>query len=103
MVHAPFVPKLPVYPNRIGLILLGLVFGCALAGIAAALAESGDKKVRTARDVVLPQGIPMLASIPFIKNKWDRRRRAIMLTSYVAAYGLAIFVAAAVIVSSRFQ
>jgi succinoglycan biosynthesis transport protein ExoP len=103
MVHAPFVPKLPVYPNRIGLILLGLVFGSALAGIAAALAESGDKKVRTVRDVVLPNGIPMLASIPFIKNKKDRRRRAIMLTSFVAAYGLAIFVAAAVIVSSRFQ
>jgi polysaccharide biosynthesis transport protein len=103
MVHAPFVPKLPVYPNRIGLILLGLVFGSALAGIGAALAESGDKKVRTARDVVLPSGIPMLASIPFIRNKRDRRRRAIMLTSFVAAYGLAIFVAAAVIVSSRFH
>ena len=103
MVHAPFVPKLPVYPNRIGLILLGLVFGSALAGIGAALAESGDKKVRTVRDVVLPNGIPMLASIPFIKNKKDRRRRAIMLTSFVAAYGLAIFVAAAVIVSSRFH
>lgn len=103
MVHAPSVPKLPVYPNRIGLILLGLVFGCALAGIGAALAESGDKRVRTARDIVLPDGIPMLASIPFIKNKKDRRRRAIMVTSFAAAYGLAIFVAAAVIVSSRFR
>jgi succinoglycan biosynthesis transport protein ExoP len=103
MVHAPSVPKLPVYPNRIGLILLGLVFGSALAGIGAALAESGDKKLRTLKDVVLPDGVPMLASIPFIKNTKDRRRRAIMLTSLVAAYGLAIFVAAAVIVSSRFH
>jgi protein tyrosine kinase modulator len=103
MVHAPSVPKLPVYPNRIGLILLGLVFGSALAGVGAALAESGDKKVRTARDVVLPVGVPMLASIPFIKNTKDRRRRAIMLTSFAAAYGLAIFVAAAVIISSRFH
>jgi succinoglycan biosynthesis transport protein ExoP len=103
MVHAPSVPKLPVYPNRIGLILLGLVFGSALAGVGAALAESSDKKVRTARDVVLPEGVPMLASIPFIKNTRDRVRRAIMLTSFAAAYGLAIFVAAAVIVSSRFH
>jgi polysaccharide biosynthesis transport protein len=102
MVHAPSVPKLPVYPNRIGLILLGLVFGSALAGVGAALAESGDKKVRTARDVLLPDGVPMLASIPFIKNTRDRRRRAIMLTSFAAGYGLAIVVAAAVIVSSRF-
>jgi polysaccharide biosynthesis transport protein len=103
MVHAPSVPKSPVYPNRIGLILLGLVFGSALAGVGAALAESGDKKVRTPRDVVLPEGVPMLASIPFIKNTRDRVRRAIMLTSFAAAYGLAIFVMVAVIVSSRFR
>ncbi len=101
MVHPPSIPKLPVYPNRIGLILLGLVFGSALAGIGAALSESSDKSVRTARDLILPDGIPMLASIPFIKNKKDRRRRAIMLTSFVAAYGLAIFVVAAVIIFSR--
>ena len=68
MIHAPFVPRLPVYPNRVGLILLGLVFGAGLAGIAVAVAESTDKTVRTARDLVLPDGVPMLASIPFIRN-----------------------------------
>jgi polysaccharide biosynthesis transport protein len=100
MIHPPVVPKLPVYPNRIGLILLGLVFGAGLAGIAVAVAESSDKSVRTARDVVLPEGVPMLASIPFIRNTQDRRRGAIMFTSFVTAYSLALFVVIAVIISS---
>lgn len=100
MIHAPYVPRLPVYPNRIGLVLLGLVLGGGLAGIAVAIAESTDKSVRTARDVSLPEGVPMLASIPFIRNSRDRRRRFIMLTSVVAAYSLAFLVVVAVIISA---
>jgi polysaccharide chain length determinant protein (PEP-CTERM system associated) len=100
-IRAPSVPRFPVYPNRVGLILLGLVFGAALAGIAVAVAESTDTNVRTARDVLLPEGVPMLASIPYIENKKDRRRRAIIFSTFVAAYSVAIFIAVAVIVSAR--
>jgi len=100
-IRAPSVPRLPVYPNRVGLILLGLVFGAALAGVAVAVAESADTSVRTARDVVLPDGVPMLASIPYIDNQRDRRRRAIMLSTFVAAYSVALFISVAVIISAR--
>jgi polysaccharide chain length determinant protein (PEP-CTERM system associated) len=100
-IRAPSVPRLPVYPNRVGLILLGLVFGAALAGIAVAVAESADTSVRTPRDVLLPDGVPMLASIPYIDNKRDRRRRAIMLSTFVAAYSVALFISVAVIISAR--
>jgi uncharacterized protein involved in exopolysaccharide biosynthesis len=103
MIHAPGVSAWPVYPNRIGLILLGLVLGAALSGIAVAIAESGDSNVRTARDVQLPAGVPLLASIPFITNTRDRRRRAIMLTSLFAAYSVAIALVIAVIISSRYR
>jgi len=101
MVRAPSVPSSPAYPNRVGLIMLGLLLGAALAGIAVAVAEVADTNVRTARDLSLPEGVTVLASIPFIKNKRDRRRRAIMLTSVVAAYSAALFVIFAVIVSGR--
>jgi hypothetical protein len=101
LIRAPSVPKLPVYPNRVGLILLGLVFGAALAGIAVAVAESTDKNVRTARDVVLPDGVPVLASIPYIENKKDRRHRAIMFSTFVGAYSAAFLIVIAVIVSAR--
>jgi polysaccharide chain length determinant protein (PEP-CTERM system associated) len=101
MVREPNVPTSPVYPNRLGLILLGLVFGGAVSVIAVAIAESTDANVRTPRDVLLPQGVPMLASIPFIENKADRRHRAIKFTSLIAAYSVAILVVGAVIISSR--
>jgi succinoglycan biosynthesis transport protein ExoP len=101
LVRPPGVPRLPAYPNRVGLILLGLVFGAALSGIAVAVTESMDSSVRMARDLALPAGVPMLATIPFINNRRDRRRRAIMLTSLAAAYSAAILTVLAVIVSSR--
>jgi succinoglycan biosynthesis transport protein ExoP len=100
MLRAPSIPRLPVFPNRLGLLLLGLVVGAALTGIAVASAESMDHKVRASKDLALPDGALLLASIPFIKNKRDRRRRALMLSSFAAAYSLAAFAAIAVIISS---
>ena len=101
MVREPNVPASPVFPNRLGLILLGLVFGGAISVIAVAIAESTDASVRTPRDILLPNGVPMLASIPFIDNTIDRRRRALKITSFVAAYSVAILAVGAVIISSR--
>ncbi len=100
LLRAAAEPKSPSYPNRLGLILLGLVFGVALSGIAVAIAETLDKNIRTARDLPLPDGIPILASIPFIKNRRDRHARVFKVGSVIAVYSLALFVAGAVIVSA---
>ncbi len=101
MVREPTVATSPVYPNRLGLILLGLVFGGAVSVIAVAIAESTDSSVRTPRDILLPDGVPMLASIPFIDNTIDRRSRALKITSFIAAYSVVILAVGAVIISSR--
>lgn len=101
MVRSPGVPRLPVYPNRVGLLMLGFIIGAALAGIAVAVTESMDTNVRTAKDLPLPDGVAVLSSIPYIANRSDRRRRAIMFTSFVAAYSVALIVVAVVIVSAR--
>jgi succinoglycan biosynthesis transport protein ExoP len=101
MLRAPSVPHLPVYPNRIGLIMIGFILGAALAGIAVALTESMDRNVRTGRDLTLPDGVVILANIPFIPNKSDRRHRAIMFSTLVAAYSVALAIAGVVIVSAR--
>jgi polysaccharide biosynthesis transport protein len=100
MLRAPSLPRSPVFPNRLGLILLGLVLGAALTGIAVASAESMDHSVRTAKDLALPESASLLASIPFIENKQDRRRRAVMLTSFAAAYSAGAVVLIAVILSA---
>ncbi|HEX3847003.1 MAG TPA: hypothetical protein VHV81_06445 [Steroidobacteraceae bacterium] len=100
LLRAPAVPKSPVYPNRVGMILLGLLFGGAVAGIAVAVSESTDKSIRTVRDVQLPAEVPLLASIPFIRNSRDRRIRFFKLGSLAAAYSIAVCLAAAVIISA---
>jgi polysaccharide biosynthesis transport protein len=97
MLRAPSVPRSPAFPNRLGLLLLGLVLGAAFTGIAVASAESMDHNIRASKDLVLPQSTPLLASIPFIQNSKDRRKRTIMLTSFAATYSLAAVVAIAVI------
>ena len=97
MLRAPSFPRSPVFPNRLGLILLGLVLGAALTGIAVAAAESMDHSVRTAKDLALPESASLLASIPFIENRGDRRRRAVKFTSFAAAYSAAAVAVVAVI------
>jgi succinoglycan biosynthesis transport protein ExoP len=101
MIRAPVVPRSPFFPNRIGLILLGLVLGAALTGIAVAVAESMDHNVRMANDLGLPDSTPLLASIPFVKNTRDRRRRVLMLGGFAVAYSLAAVAASAVILLAR--
>lgn len=100
MLRAPSFPRSPVFPNRLGLILLGLVLGAALTGIAVASAESMDRSVRTAKDLALPESASLLASIPFIENKQDRRRRAVKLTAFAAAYSAGAVAVIAVILSA---
>jgi len=100
LLRAPSLPHSPVYPNRVGWILLGLFFGVSLTGIAVAVSESMDKNVRTGRDLHLPQEIPLLVSVPFIDNHSDRRRRAVMLSSVLAGYSVAALIAFAVVVSA---
>jgi hypothetical protein len=78
-----------------------LVFGAALTGVAVAVSESTDTNIRTARDVLLPDGVPMLASIPFISTKRDRRRRVLKIGSFIAAYSVALFLAVVVIISAK--
>jgi polysaccharide biosynthesis transport protein len=100
LIRAPFAGRLPVYPNRIGLILLGFVLGSALAGIAIAIAENGDSRIRSASDFPLFPDAQLLASIPRIDNNADRRRHRFVFISWVAAYGVAIFVVGATVVAA---
>jgi uncharacterized protein involved in exopolysaccharide biosynthesis len=97
LLRAPVRPRSPVFPNRVGLILLGMVLGLALTVIAIAIAESSDRKVRTARDAAIFDNYPVLASIPRIRNSLDQRRRALIFTSFATAYSVAAAVAGAVI------
>lgn len=59
-----FAPMLPESPNRIGIALLGCLFGAA-AGIAlVVIAEYLDTSIRSARMIATALGVPPLAIIP---------------------------------------
>jgi protein tyrosine kinase modulator len=92
LIRAPYAPRSPVYPNRVGLILLGLLLGSTLAAIAVAVAESTDPTIRGPADLPTEADAPFLASIPLIPNSRDTARRRLALLSWVAAYGVLILV-----------
>jgi polysaccharide biosynthesis transport protein len=100
LIRAPVPTRMPVYPNRIGLILLGVVLGLALSGIAIVLAESGDSRIRSVRDFPTFGDAQVLAAIPVIFTASDRRRRRIVFVSWAAAYCIALVVVGAVIISA---
>jgi succinoglycan biosynthesis transport protein ExoP len=98
LLRAPAASKLPVYPNRIGLILLGLVLGGLFSGIAVAIAEASDTNVRDVSDLPVLADALVLAAIPRINNKRDRRVRRLKMVSWAAAYSLAVFFVGAVVI-----
>jgi polysaccharide biosynthesis transport protein len=90
MIRAPAPGRLPVYPNRIGLILLGVVLGALFSGIAVAVAESSDTNVRDVSDLPVLGDALVLAAIPLIDNSRDRRMRRLRVVSWTAAYCVAV-------------
>ena len=100
LIRPPIPARLPVYPNRIGLILLGVVLGALFSGIAVAVAEASDTNVRDVRDLPVLGDALVLAAIPRINNSRDRRVRRLKVVTWAAAYSLAIFFVGAVVISA---
>ena len=68
MLRAPVAPRSPVYPNRVGLISIGLLLGLGFAAAAVAIAESADPNVRNIGDLPQWEGAPVLGTIPIMRN-----------------------------------
>lgn len=99
-IRAPSIPKTPFEPNRLGIILLGIVLGGGLAAGLAAFAESSDPSVNSTRSLREITTIPVLAAIPVLVNEADRGRQRVWWTSYLSILVAAIvFVALTVLVN----
>jgi hypothetical protein len=93
MIRAPFAASRPYKPNRIGILMLGLVLGGALAAIAVAIAESTDATVRGTRDVAAFHDIPLLGSVSEVLLPDEIKRRRLVWSSVAAIYiAVALFV-----------
>jgi uncharacterized protein involved in exopolysaccharide biosynthesis len=94
MIRTPNLPNAPFSPNRLGIILLGIVLGVGIAVGLVALVESADPTVRSARDLRELTELPAIGAVPFMQNSADRRRHIL-----VGGWGLAAFVIALIIVT----
>jgi polysaccharide biosynthesis transport protein len=93
LLQSPRAASQPYSPNRIAVILLGLILGCALSAAAVGIAESTDATVRGARDIVAVNGLAILGTVPEILLASDEARRRRIWGSVLAVYlAAAVFV-----------
>jgi polysaccharide chain length determinant protein (PEP-CTERM system associated) len=69
------LPEKPVRPNRIAILLMGLVFGIGAGFGTVALQETTDRSARRATDLTNAFPLPVLAEIPEIVTLEDELRR----------------------------
>jgi succinoglycan biosynthesis transport protein ExoP len=97
LLQAPKPPRRPYYPNRIGIILLGLVIGAGVAFAFVAAADAGDPTVRGTLDLQEIIGTAAIGAIATILYPRDVRRRRLRWGSAVVAFAVASFWVAATV------
>lgn len=70
------LPERPAGPNRLRLLIVGLVLAFGAAGVAVVLAEQVDTSYRRAEEVRAIAGVPVLSTIPRIVTEDDRLQAA---------------------------
>ena len=97
MTQPPFLPDEPYKPNRIAIMLLGLIFGLGASVGMAALKEYADHSVRLPEEIERLSGYAVLAIIPHIQSPRERRKKIaksiliILAIAGLLAAGLAFF------------
>jgi len=92
-----YLPEEPYKPNRMAIILLGLILGLGAGVGGVALREYTDHSVWLPEDIERLTGHSVLAIIPGIKTPMERKKRrakcvsAVFLILAVSCTGLALF------------
>jgi polysaccharide chain length determinant protein (PEP-CTERM system associated) len=99
------LPERPAGPNRLRLLIVGLVLAFGAAGVAVVLAEQVDTSYRRAEEVRATAGVPVLSTIPRIVTEDDRihaaRQRRMALCA--VAVGLLVVVGTSFMVAYNNQ
>jgi succinoglycan biosynthesis transport protein ExoP len=86
LIRPATVPTSPASPNRLGIVLIGLILGSALAVGLAVLREAADPTVRSSRDLADLGGLQVIGAIPMLHNAAETRRRRLVWGSVAGAY-----------------
>jgi succinoglycan biosynthesis transport protein ExoP len=101
LLHAPTPPKRPYYPNRLGIILLGLVLGLGLAFGCVTMVDATDPTVRGTADLQEITGVAAIGVVPILLNPRDVRERRLRLGSVVAVFAIASVCVALTVLLNR--
>jgi hypothetical protein len=69
------LPELPDKPNRLAILLIGMVLGLGAGVATAAIMEFTDESVRNVEILSRETSFPVLAAIPRIGSAEDQRRQ----------------------------
>jgi capsular polysaccharide biosynthesis protein len=97
LIRKPSTPIAPSSPNRLGIILLGLVLGAGLAVGTVALRESSDPSVRSMVDVTEISSLRVIGAIPKLLTEADRRRHWLIWGSVGGTYTAAAILVAIIV------
>jgi polysaccharide biosynthesis transport protein len=78
LIRQPIIPRRPDSPNRLGIVLLGMLLGLGVAVAMATIKDSTDATVRDADDATGLTNVPLIAAIPTLltTEMRSRQRRA---------------------------
>jgi succinoglycan biosynthesis transport protein ExoP len=93
LIQSPMLPGMPSKPERLAILLVGLVAAVVFGLTATVAAEALDPKVRGARDIRELLSVSPLVAIPTIRNSRSRRHNAWRFTAATAAAVVGVWVA----------
>ncbi|MFV9644346.1 MAG: hypothetical protein ACNYWU_00850, partial [Desulfobacterales bacterium] len=97
LIDPPMMPEKPYRPNRLAILLIGMVLatGCGIG--FGSLSEHMDESVYRSDELAAISGIPVLAVIPYLETEEDRKKMMRKKWAWiVSATGLVIIGVAAV-------
>jgi len=91
IIEPAHLPEKPYKPDRVAIVLVGLVLAVGAGAGFAGIRESMDNTVKTADELTYLTGLPLLSVLPLVKT--DKKRRATRL-KIIALLGAVIVVIA---------
>ena len=101
LMKAPVVPSKPYAPNRIAIILLGLMLGAIIAVAAVIISDSADQTVRGMDDLEDILNTTPIGTVPKIFNRADTRHRRFVFGTVSAGFAVAAALVALTILIHR--
>ena len=84
----PNEPFTAAFPDRIAIIVLGIIFSIGAGVGVAVIAEAIDGTVRSARDLKTLTGMPPIVIVPTLETAIERRNRMMRWSSSIAVVSI---------------